>query len=70
MKQGSKCRARDTEQNGVQLDKFLMSGRPVRSGASLKVGFFYNRETRYFGEDEGRVWRPKGVYFYKVSDDF
>ena len=49
VKRGSNCRARDTEQNGGQLDKFLASGRPVRSDRRRKRRHFLTEKRVILG---------------------
>ena len=69
VKRSSYYWARDAEQNGVQVDKFPISCRPVRNDANSKVRTFI-QEMRLFGKEEEGVWRTKGVYFDKLSGDF
>ena len=65
MKQSSCCRARDSEQNGAQVDEFSMSGWRVRSDASLKVGHFLQQKRGYLG-----MKKEPGKQRDKVGSDF
>ena len=47
VKQSSYCRARDSDQNGAQVDKLSMSGWLVRNDASFKVRHFLQQKRGY-----------------------
>ena len=73
VKLGSKCRARDTEQNGGQLDKFLTNGQPVRSDTSVKVGFFITEKRVILGkktEESGEQRESTSTKLAVIFEDY
>ena len=71
VKQSSYCRARDSEQNGAQVDEFSMSGWLVRSNVCLKVGHFLQQKHGYLGMKKKEPGKQRnGAYFNKVGGDF
>ena len=72
VKQSSCCRARDSEQNGAQVDEFSMSGWRVRSDASLKVGHFLQQKRGYLGmkKEPGEQRKPTLVKLTVIFEDY
>ena len=70
VKQISYCRARDSEQNGAQVDELLMS---VRSDASLKVGNFLQQKCGYLGmkkKEPGEQRKPTSTKLAVIFEDY
>ena len=73
VKRGSNCRARDTEQNGGQLDKFLTSGRPVRSDRRRKGTFFKTEKRLILGkktEESGEQRESTSTKLAVIFEDY
>ena len=73
VKQSSCCRARDSEQNGAQVDDFLMSSWCVRSDASLKVGHFLQQKRGYLGmkkKEPGEQRKPTSTKLAVIFEDY
>ena len=71
VKQSSCCRARDSEQNGAQVDKFSMSSWRVRSDASLKIGRFLYKKHAIWGRrrslaSKGSLLQQSQWWFLKI----
>ena len=73
VKQSSCCRARDSEQNGAQVDEFSMSSWHVRSDASLKVGHFLQQKRSYLGmkkKEPGKQRKPTSTKLAVIFEDY
>ena len=73
MKQSSHCRECDSEQNGAQVDEFLMSGWLVRSNVCLKVRYFLKQKLGYLGmkkEEPGKQREPTSTKLVVIFEDY
>ena len=55
VKLGLTYRARDGEENGVQVQWAAMIQRPVRSDICLRVGFLL-KNSRFIGQEDDGSW--------------